>query len=95
VRWRLTWSTVKDVALTGTGMVLILSQVFSAAPSDVLLVTGLALTVPSVAGHAGALIGSRPGHTGGSSSPPSPPPGPPASGPLPGTGEAGERIAGG
>jgi hypothetical protein len=95
VRWRLTWPVTKDVALTGTGMVLILSQVFSAAPSDVLLVTGLALTVPSIAGHAGALLAGRPGHTGGSSSPPSPPPGPQPSGPSPGDiGEAGERIAG-
>ena len=38
-------------------MVLILSQVFSRSPSDILLVTGLALTVPSVAGHARVLLG--------------------------------------
>jgi hypothetical protein len=53
-------------------MFLIVSQVFSATPSDILLVTGLALTVPSVAGHAKSLLD---GHTGGGSSPPSPPAG--------------------
>jgi hypothetical protein len=70
----------KDVALTGTGMVLILSQVWSATPSDILLVTGLALTAPSVADHARNLLG---GHTGGGSSPPSPPSGSLPSGSLP------------
>jgi len=64
---------LKDVLLTGTGMILILSQVFSAHPSDVLLVTGLALTVPSVASHTMSVLG---GHTGGRSSPPPPSPGP-------------------
>jgi hypothetical protein len=61
------WLLLKDVLLTGTGMVLVLSQVFSPSPSDTLLVTGLALTVPSVAAHAGSLLA---GHTSGSSSPP-------------------------
>ena len=75
------WLLLKDIFLTGTGIALILSQVFAAAPSDVLLVTGLALTVPSVAAHAGSLLG---GHTGGRSSPPSPPPGLPPSGSSPG-----------
>jgi hypothetical protein len=91
VRWRLTWDTVKDVALTGTGLSLILSQVFARTPSDVLLVTGLALTVPSVAAHARALLAGRPGPGGGSSSPPSPPPGPPPPGSSPG--DAGEPGA--
>ena len=81
------WQLLKDILLTGTGMLVVLSQVFSPHPSDVLLVTGLALTVPSVAGHAGALLTGRPGHTevrssrAGSSSPspssPSSPPGGP------------------
>jgi len=72
------WLFLKDVLLTGTGMVVILSQVLSSRPSDILLVTGLALTVPSVAGHAGALLSKSPGRgsTGGPSSPPSEPPGP-------------------
>jgi hypothetical protein len=61
------WLLLKDILLTGTGMALVLSQVFSLSPSDVLLVTGLALTVPSVAAHAGGLLA---GHTGGPSSPP-------------------------
>lgn len=80
------WALVKDILLTGTGMALILSQVFSGHPSDILLVTGLALTVPSVAGHAGTLLGA---HTGKPSLPPPPAGGPPPSGPLPGeaTGE--------
>ena len=45
MRWDTAWTATKDVLLTGTGMVLILSQTFSATPSDILLVTGLALTV--------------------------------------------------
>jgi hypothetical protein len=53
------WSLLKDVLLTGTGVAVILSQVFSSRPSDVLLVTGLALTVPSVTGHAAALLSGR------------------------------------
>lgn len=71
------WLLLKDILLTGTGMALVLSQVFSPSPSDVLLVTGLALTVPSVAAHAGSLLA---GHTGGSSSPPPSPSGQPPSG---------------
>ena len=74
------WILWKDILLTGTGMALVLSQVFSRTPSDVLLVTGLALTVPSVAAHAGSLLG---GHTGGPSSPPPPSPGAPESTPSP------------
>jgi hypothetical protein len=70
--WDLIWSAAKDVLLTGTGMILIISQVFSSSPSDILLATGLALTVPSVASHAKALLTSG---QGGRSSPPSPPPG--------------------
>lgn len=82
------WYLLRDILLTGTGMAVILSQVFSARPSDVLLVTGLALTVPSVAGHATALMSGR---TGGHSSPESPAQTPPPSSPSPGggTGEHG------
>lgn len=74
------WQLLKDILLTGTGMAVILSQVFSPHPSDVILAAGLALTVPSVAGHAGALLASsgKHGRTGGESSPP-----PPAAGVLP------------
>lgn len=77
MHWDTAWTAIKDILLTGTGMVLILSQVWSATPSDVLLVTGLALTAPSVAAHAGSLLA---GHPGGHSSPPSPPSGPSPSG---------------
>lgn len=76
------WQLLKDILLTGTGMAVILSQVFSPHPSDVILAAGLALTVPSVAGHAGALLaaGGKRGRTGGESSPPPPVPGPLPSG---------------
>lgn len=47
-RW---WQLLRDVLVTGTGLAVIASQVFSKHPSDVLLVTGLALTVPSAASH--------------------------------------------
>jgi hypothetical protein len=56
VKWLTAWQLIKDIALTGTGLLLIVLQVFSRQPSDVLLVTGLALTIPSVASHAGTLL---------------------------------------
>ena len=71
-RWDIIWAAAKDVLLTGTGMALILSQVFSRAPSDVLLATGLALTVPSVAGHARTLLASSRGSSAAHSSPSTP-----------------------
>ena len=67
------WLVLKDILLTGTGLALVLTQLFTARPSDVLIVAGLALTTPSVYGHAKAILS---GHTGSSSSPPSPPDGP-------------------
>lgn len=76
------WLLLKDVALTGTGIVLIISQMTAVHPDPTLIVAGLALTVPSMASHAVNLL-SGPGLPGGgssSSSPPSPPPGPPPSG---------------
>ena len=63
MKWQTAWSLVKDIALTGTGLVMIILQVFAKQPSDVLLVTGLALTIPSVASHAGTLL--SPPSTGG------------------------------
>lgn len=47
---------MRDVAVTGTGLGIIWSQVFSRHPSGLLLGTGLALTVPSVAAHVRALL---------------------------------------
>ncbi len=73
-RWDIIWAAAKDLALTGTGVVLILSQVFASSPSDILLATGLALTVPSVASHARVLLSGSSGQ-GSRSSPPSPPSG--------------------
>ena len=74
MKWQTAWQLVKDIALTGTGLVIILLQVFSRQPSDVLLVAGLALTVPSAASHAATILGG-PGPP--SSSPSSEPPGGP------------------
>jgi hypothetical protein len=69
------WVLIKDVLLTGTGMVLMWSQIFSTDPRWPILAAGLALTSPSVADHVKALL---PGPGGGLSSPPSPsPPSPP------------------
>ena len=68
--------------ITGTGLVIIWRQVLYASlhPSGLLLGTGLALTVPSVAAHVRALLPASGGES--ESSPPSPPPAPPRS-PLP------------
>jgi hypothetical protein len=62
--------------VTGTGLAVIWSQVFSGHPSGLVLGTGLALTVPSVAAHVRALL---PGSESGDSSESSPSPGPPRS----------------
>ena len=47
--WQTAWQLVKDILLTGTGLVIIVLQIRSPHPSDVLLVVALALTVPSAA----------------------------------------------
>jgi hypothetical protein len=51
VKWWITaWQLVKDILLTGTGLVLILMQALHPQPSgsgDPLLWTGLALTLPA------------------------------------------------
>jgi hypothetical protein len=67
------WYLLKDVLLTGTGVAVIFSQVLSLHPNGLLLGTGLALTVPSVAEHVKALL---PSSGGGSSSASSAQPGP-------------------
>lgn len=53
VKW---WPLLRDILLTGTGMLVIILQVFSMHPSTPLLWTGLALTVPSVVEHVKALL---------------------------------------
>jgi hypothetical protein len=71
VRWSTTWQLIKDIALTGTGLVIIIFQIWSPKPSDLLLVVGLALTVPSAASHAASVL-SPPGggvHRSSESSP--------------------------
>jgi hypothetical protein len=64
---------VKDVVLTGSGVAVIWVEALSSHPSGLLLGTGLALTVPSVADHVRALL---PSSGGGESSPPPELPGP-------------------
>lgn len=67
------WTLIKDVLLTGTGLALILSQMLVTSPHDAILVTGLALTVPTLADHTKAVL------TGPSGNRESPPPGDSAS----------------
>jgi hypothetical protein len=73
VKW---WPLLRDILLTGTGMGVIIVQVFSAHPSTPLLWTGLGLTAPSVVEHVKALL---PGSGGPDISPPSLPAGEPQS----------------
>lgn len=54
------WQLLRDILLTGTAIFVIVTQVYSEHPSDVLLAVALALTAPSVADHARALL-SAPG----------------------------------
>ena len=68
MRWSTAWPLIKDVVFTGTGVFAIMFEVLSQHPNGLVLGTGLALTVPSVADHVKALLPS----SGGSSS--SPPP---------------------
>ena len=67
MQWQTAWQLIKDVALTGTGLVIIIVQIWSPKPSDVLLVVGLALTVPAAASHAASILSGP----GASPSPPS------------------------
>ena len=60
MKWQTAWQLVKDIALTGTGLVIIIIQIWSPKPSDMLLVVALALTVPSAASHAASIL-SGPG----------------------------------
>ena len=52
---------VKDVVLTSVGVVAIWSQIFSPRPHPYIILAGLALTVPSTAGHVRALLAPGPG----------------------------------
>ena len=56
MKWQTAWQLIKDILLTGTGLAVIVLQIWSPKPSDVLLVVGLALTVPSAASHAASIL---------------------------------------
>jgi hypothetical protein len=65
------WQILKDVLLTGLGMAAIVTQVLSPHPNGLVLGTGLALTVPSVAAHVRALLpGPGESESSDSASPP-------------------------
>jgi hypothetical protein len=84
------WRILKDVILTGLGVTAILSQIFSLRPNGLILGTGLALTVPSVASHVRALLPSAgEGESPGSTSPPPLPPSGHSSPLPPGRGDGG------
>lgn len=64
------WSIIKDIILTAGGLVLIMAEVFATPePSDVIIVTGLAMSGIGASFHVGAILG---GFIGKSSSSPSP-----------------------
>ena len=86
MRWGTCWLVIKDVLLTGLGVVTIWSQIRSAHPDGLLIGAGLALTVPSVAEHVRALL---PGPGASPTLPSSPSSGEQASPPSPG-GQSGE-----
>jgi hypothetical protein len=86
-RWwlRAAFELLRDIAVTGTGLVIIWRQVLFSAlhPSGLLLGTGLALTVPSVAAHVKALLPGSGGESESSAQserPPAPRSSPPAQG---------------
>lgn len=57
MKWLLTaWQLLRDIALTGTGLALIITQVGAKDPSSTLIVAGLALTVPAAASHAHTVL---------------------------------------
>lgn len=80
------WPWLKDVVLTGLGVIVIMSQVLARHPDGLLIGAGLALTVPSSWDHIRALM---PG--GGESSPSRQEPGPQESPPSQEEVRTGER----
>ncbi len=52
------WKLLREAGLTALGMLAIYTQIFSPKPNGLILGTGLALTVPSVAAHVKALLPS-------------------------------------
>lgn len=95
MKWWLTaWQLARDIALTGTGLALIITQIGAHDPSSTLIVAGLALTVPAAATHAASVLSgpSAPAHGQQPSSPSSSPPSSsPPSQPSPQGGTTGEQ----
>lgn len=91
MKWLQTaWQLIRDIAMTGTGLWLVISQDASAHPQGDILVAALALLVPAAATHAASIISgpSAPPHGQPSSSPPAPQPSSsPSSPPAGGHGE--------
>ena len=81
------WALVRDVALTGLGVYLIVVQSLSAHPSDVLLAVALGLVSPAIYEHGKAVLGAP----GGVSSSPSPSVSPPPPSPRPPSSPSGEE----
>ena len=73
------WSLLKDIALTGTGVGVIIAQAFSRRPNELLLGVALVLIAPRAYRHVKAML---PGSGGGQSSesPPQRPSSPPGRG---------------
>lgn len=74
--WQTAWQLIRDIALTGAGLWLIISQDGAREPSGTIIVAGLALLAPAAATHAVSIISgpSAPSHGPPPSSPPAPPP---------------------
>lgn len=67
------WQLTRDIALTITGLWLIISQVGAHDPSSALIVAGLALVVPAAASHATAVLYGPQAPEGPGGPPPSSP----------------------
>jgi hypothetical protein len=99
VKWWLTaWQLARDILLTGTGLALIISQMFAREPSSTLIVAGLALLAPAATEHAKSVLSgpSAPhgGPTSSSASAPTPPSSASAPSPPPSPEEGTDEHAG-
>lgn len=90
--WQTAWQLIRDIALTGTGLWLIVSQTGAAAPSGTLIVAGLALVVPSATTHAVSVLSGPSSEAGRGQGPSSPPALPPSSSPPSSSAATGERA---
>ncbi len=82
--WNTAWPVVRDVGITGTGLVTVWAQLLlwafrDRAPDTGLMAVGLALLFPAAQAHVRAVMG---GPSAGSSSESSSPPSLPSSSPL-------------